>query len=205
MSSELVSSDVAILDLLRKRDSLSVTQLSEAMGVTSTAVRQRLNRLLAQGYISREVCREARGRPSHRYMLTENGRRQSGVNFADLAIVLWEEIRSIKDEQVRRGLIQRISRRLVELYTDQVCGATVEEKMHSLVELFGQRNVPVCVETSQERPVLNVLACPYPELAEKDRSICSMERIMLSELLGESVRLEKCRLDEGTCCTFQLN
>ena len=205
MSSELVSSDVAILDLLRKRDSLSVTQLSEAMGVTSTAVRQRLNRLLAQGYIFREVCREARGRPSHRYMLTENGRRQSGVNFADLAIVLWEEIRSIKDEQVRRGLIQRISRRLVELYTDQVCGATVEEKMHSLVELFGQRNVPVCVETSQERPVLNVLACPYPELAEKDRSICSMERIMLSELLGESVRLEKCRLDEGTCCTFQLN
>ena len=205
MSSELVPSDVAILDLLRKRDSLSVTQLSEAMGVTSTAVRQRLNRLLAQGYISREVCREARGRPSHRYMLTENGRRQSGVNFADLAIVLWEEIRSIKDEQVRRGLIQRISRRLVELYTDQVCGATVEEKMHSLVELFGQRNVPVCVETSQERPVLNVLACPYPELAEKDRSICSMERIMLSELLGESVRLEKCRLDEGTCCTFQLN
>ena len=127
------------------------------------------------------------------------------MNFADLAIVLWEEIRSIKDEQVRRGLIQRISRRLVELYTDQVCGATVEEKMHSLVELFGQRNVPVCVETSQERPVLKVLACPYPELAEKDRSICSMERIMLSELLGESVRLEKCRLDEGTCCTFQLN
>ena len=204
MSSDLVSSDVAILDLLRKQDSLSVNQLSSAMGVTGTAVRQRLNRLLGQGCIDRVAARAGRGRPSHRYMLTQKGRRKTGANFADLAIALWQEIRAVKDTDVRRGLMQRITNRLVELYADHITGSTVEEKMRSLEHLFAEREIPISVDTSGHLPVLTVLACPYPELAEQDRSICAMERMMFAELLGEEVRLDKCRLNEGNCCTFEV-
>ena len=77
--------------------------------------------------------------------------------------------------------------------------------MESLSELFGNRKIPVAIEQTEGLPVLTVLACPYPDLAEQDRTICSMERMMFSDLLGESVRLNKCRLDEGTCCTFEVN
>ncbi len=46
MTVEVESSDIALLDLLRKHGSLSVSQLKAAMQVTATAVRQRLVRLL---------------------------------------------------------------------------------------------------------------------------------------------------------------
>jgi predicted ArsR family transcriptional regulator len=201
MASE--TSDIALLDLLRKYGPQSIAQLKTNMGVTTTAVRQRLVRLLAQGDIQRQSERLTRGRPIHRYGLTEKGRRRAGANFADLAMALWEEIREIKDVEVRRGLLSRISRRLSALYADQICGSSLDERMDSLAGIFQQRQIPFEVDRSRDLPLLRATACPYPDLAEKDRTVCSMERMMFSELLGENLRLTDCRLDGHNCCTFE--
>jgi len=203
MPSEIESSDVGLLDLLRKHGPLSIAQLKGAMRVTATAVRQRLVRLMARGEIERRTERIGRGRPVHRYSLTEKGRRRAGANFADLAMALWQEVREIKDAEVRRGLLQRISRRLATLYADQICGSSLEERMDSLAAIFGQRQIPFEVDRSHDLPLLRATACPYPDLAEKDRTVCSMERLMFSELLGENLRLADCRLDGHNCCTFE--
>ena len=117
------------------------------MEVTATAVRQRLTRLLAQGDIERATERVSRGRPVHRYGLTEKGRRRAGANFADLAIALWQEIREIKDPEVRRGLLaadQRADGR--RCMPAQIHGSTLEERMESLAELFRERQIPFEVE-----------------------------------------------------------
>ena len=89
MSTEVVNSDVTILDLLRKMEPMGISELALATNVTATAVRQRLNRLMGQGYIERFAEKVGRGRPSHQYRLTKAGRRKTGANFADLAIALW--------------------------------------------------------------------------------------------------------------------
>lgn len=201
---QVPSSDVAILDLLRKRQSMTVSELAKALGVTATAVRQRLTRLLGQELIGRISHRQGRGRPSHRYQLTSKGQRQAGHNFGDLALVLWEEMRAIGDPEVRRGLLTRLARRLAEQYSDQIEGNSISEKMASAAELFRKRRIPLEVGQSDGLPILNVLACPYPELAEQDRAICAVEKQMFSELFGGDVRLSDCRLDGGTCCTFEM-
>jgi predicted ArsR family transcriptional regulator len=78
--------------------------------------------------------------------------------------------------------------------------------MDSLAEVFAERQIPFAVERSEiGLPVLTALACPYPDLADQDRGICAMERIMVSELLGQSVTLDECRLDGDPCCKFALS
>ncbi len=203
MNAPIESSDVALLDLLRKHGPLSVAQLEAAMQVTATAVRQRLTRLLTQGDVQRDAVRLSRGRPVHRYGLTEKGRRRAGANFGDLAIALWQEIREIKDVDVRRGLLARIGARLASLYAGRVRGSTLEERMESLADVFRERRIPFDVERQNDLPLLQARACPYPELAEQDRGVCSMERMMFSELVGEDLRLSNCRLDGHSCCTFE--
>jgi DeoR family transcriptional regulator, suf operon transcriptional repressor len=203
MSAQVLTSDVALVDLLRKHGPLSIAQLKSEMGVTATAVRQRLVRLLTSGEIERDTQRMARGRPVHRYQLTEKGRRRAGANFGDLAVALWQEVREIKDADVRRGLLQRLSSRLAAQYQEQISGESVAERMESLADLLRQRQIPFDVETKNELPVLHARACPYPDLAERDRTVCSMERMMFSELLGENVRLSNCRLDGYNGCTFE--
>lgn len=205
MSTEIIPSDIGLLDLLRKRGSLSVSQLALALEVTATAVRQRLTRLMAQGYVERLAEQGARGRPSHLYSLTETGRRKTGSNFADLALALWKEIRGIRDVEVRRGLLARIARQLAETYADRIRGETVEERMESLAGIFQERRIPFTVERGGDLPILTAFACPYPDLAEQDPSICAMERMMFADLLGRNVRLGNCRLDGGSCCTFEVD
>lgn len=198
----IASSDKALLDYLRREGAVTIATLATEMGVTPTAVRQRLARLMAEGLVQRETERRHRGRPNHRYSLTEKGERAAGTNFADMAIVLWEEIKSVEDPLVRRGLLGRIAARLVERYRSRVSGNTLAERMQSLANVMQEREVPFEVDSSGELPVLTALACPYPELAKRDRGVCTMERLMLSDILGESVRLSECRLDGANCCTF---
>jgi predicted ArsR family transcriptional regulator len=119
-----------------------------------------------------------------------------------MAIVLWEEVKSVEDPAVRRGLLKRIADRLVERYRDRVSGDTLGARMTTLARLMGDREIPFEVDSSGELPVLTALACPYPELAKLDRGVCTMEKLMLSEILGENVRLSECRLDGANCCTF---
>ena len=200
---EINPADVQILDLLRKREALTVSELAAAMDVTATAVRQRLVRLSSGGYLERSAEKGGRGRPSHRYSLTSKGRRKTGENFADLAIALWQEIRAIKDPQVRRGLMERVAARLAKLYASQVSGETIRQRMQRVAEMMHGRRVPFTVDESGGLPVLTALACPYPDIAEADRGICAVERQLFSELVGVPVRLSACRLDGDSCCTFE--
>jgi predicted ArsR family transcriptional regulator len=204
MQTTIQRSDDGLMDLLRGKGPLGVSELASAMEVTATAVRQRLSRLMGEGFVERELAKAPRGRPSHRYRLTDKGLRRTGSNFADLAIALWHEVRQIKDPEIRSGLLQRLAHAMAGAYRSQIDGQTLTERMESVSRLFAARNVPLVVEQSGQLPVLTALACPYPELAEQDRGICAVEKMLFSELLGDSVKLTECRLDgAATCCRFQ--
>ncbi|HTU26806.1 MAG TPA: ArsR family transcriptional regulator, partial [Pirellulales bacterium] len=145
MSGTSQTSDNDIVGLLRQAGSMCVTELADATLVTPTAVRQRLTRLMEQGIVARHALRSGRGRPSHRYVLTEKGQRQSGSNFVDLAMVLWQEVRSISDPSIRRGLIARLAKRMAGFYADRVEGETASQRMNAVATVFGERNVPLAV------------------------------------------------------------
>ena len=197
------SSDRTIVDFLRRKHEATVGDLVDLLGVTATAVRQKLTRLMDMGLVDRQSTAAGRGRPVHRYSLTQLGVRSAGDNYGPLAQVLWDEVRAIDNPEVRQGLLKRISHRLAEVYRDQVVGETLAARMASFASLVGQNGVPFVQDGSRELPVLTALACPFPDLAERDRSVCAMEKMMISEALGEQVRLSACRLDGATCCTFE--
>jgi predicted ArsR family transcriptional regulator len=119
-------------------------------------------------------------------------------------VVLWREIRAVKDPQVRRGLLARIAEALASTYANRVHGETVNERMDSLSALFAERRIPLESKTDGGLPVLSVRQCPYPDLAEVDQGICAMEKLMFSQLLEQEVRLSECRLQGHACCTFEV-
>jgi predicted ArsR family transcriptional regulator len=205
VSAEPRSGDAAVIDLLRLRDALGIGALAEALGVTATAVRQRLDRLMRTGLVERSTVSKPRGRPAHAYRLTDAGRRLGGDNFRDLALVLWREIRSVRDPAVRSGLISRIGSALAETYRPHVTEPGVSARLERIAELLRDRDICCTVDAagaSGHLPVLTSHACPYPDLAEQDRGICAAERLMLQELVGTDVRLAECRLDGGSVCRF---
>lgn len=202
---EARSTDAAVIDILRLRDAQRIGELAEALGVTATAVRQRLDRLMRAGLVERSPVSGPRGRPAHAYRLTEAGRKLGGDNFRDLALVLWREIRGIRDASIRSGLMGRIGSSLAETYRPRVSGAGPAQRLESVAAMLRERDICCSVELAEgdgRLPVLTSHACPYPDLAEQDRGICAAERLMLQDLVGTDVRLAECRLDGGSVCRF---
>ena len=104
---------------------------------------------------------------------------------------------------MRRVLIQRVSERLADNYADRVEGLSVEQRMEQLAGLFRERRVSFNVELGDGKPQLKAVSCPYPDLADRDRNICAMERQLLTRLLGTRLLQRECRLDGDQCCSFE--
>ncbi len=220
------ASDEALVELLRSEPARGINELASSLGVTATAVRQRLDRLIRAGIVEKSAAapgqRRSRGRPAHTYGLTARGRQLGGDNFRDLAMVLWHEIRDVREPEVRRGLFNRIGERLAGLYRDAVRGTTAADRLESIAKLLRDREIPCSVgvscsaaespgqprrrdRTTPGLPVLTSHACPYPQLAEQDRGVCAAERLMLEDLVGAPVKLSECRLDGDDCCRFTVH
>ena len=202
--SQLSQNDRAMISVLRGTESMSICELTDAMQVTATAVRQRLNRLMALELVERCQTVEGRGRPSHRYLLTDKGKRSSANNLDDLAVVLWEQVQKIEDPGVKRKVIAGAVERLSERYQLAIRGDTVEERTRSLVEMFAERQIAISFDENSALPLIKVGGCPYPTLAGENHEICDMEQELLASVIGHPVDRCQCRQDGDSCCTFEV-
>lgn len=194
------------MDLLRQDHGLTVPELSNRLVVTATAVRQRLERLVDVGMVERRKESIGRGRPQFRYTLSPLGLRYSSASYADLAAALWQEVMEIPNPQMRGRLLRRVAKRMGQTLRDSLpADANLNERMDAMVSEFGRRKVHATVKQGGGLPVLEVHACPYPELTgeAENRLMCELEQEMLSEAIGQSVQLDCCRLDGHNHCQFR--
>lgn len=205
MKNVLEQSDGDFLNELHRLGVVTVQQIGARIGVTATAVRQRLSRLQAMGCVSRELVRVGRGRPHFVYRVTEKGVRQLGDNYGDLALILWRELQNIADPVVRALVSNRIRDALVARL-GSVQGSTVRERMERLRDALLARGYDVEVEPSERGslPILRENSCPYQELADADRGICDLEQEVFQRVLGTDIKLSHCCLDGHNCCEFEV-
>jgi predicted ArsR family transcriptional regulator len=201
------SSDRPLLDLIRREGPLAVTELAGHLGVTATAVRNRLTRLVESGLVERRTePHEGRGRPRHTYQASAQAQRQLGQNYADLALVLWDELMStVEDRKLRRFLFGRVTERMAQLYRSQLHGDEWEGRMVQLGTILHDRGIEAEVTRHGvgSLPILKQHSCPYHALAETDRAVCAMERKMFEKVVGRGLRLSQCRLDGHRSCDFE--
>lgn len=199
------ASDQEMIDLMQRHGSLTIAQLGDALQVTPTAVRQRLNRLMAEGLVQRNEVRQGRGRPGHVYSLTEKAKKQAGSNFHDLAIALWKQVAEIEPPEVRNQVLQKVVQTLASQYKSQVPGGSLNAKIEALKNLLRDRGISFDIQTKQGFPVLSTHQCPYPDLADEDPTICELETTLFSLILEQPIELSECRLHGDGCCCFSPN
>jgi predicted ArsR family transcriptional regulator len=180
--------------------------MGASLGVTGTAIRNRLARLVGAGLVERRTEHKGRGRPTHTYQVSVEAQKRLGQNYTDLALVLWDELMSsVADRKLRRLLFLRVTDRLAEIYRGQVSGEGWERRLVQLTNVLHDRGIEaeVAKDAGGAIPILRQHSCPYYELAEADPAICALERKMFEKVLGRSLRLSHCRLDGDRFCDFQ--
>jgi predicted ArsR family transcriptional regulator len=204
MSSHLDSQDRDCLDQLRRSNGGSVHDLCIDFGVTATAIRQRLSRLLQKRLVTREAVRlEGRGRPRHVYHVTDRGLKELGNNYGDLARILWSEVNQIDDAHARKQVTDGVRRALVNHYSSQVGDGPVADRFVRLAEVLTEGGYDVELDERDGLPVLRETNCPFPELAACDPDICNLEQDVFSEVLGTPLELTSCWRDGESYCEFE--
>lgn len=203
MKTVLETNDRQFLERLHRLAPATVQEVCADLGVTATAVRQRLARLHERGLVTRETVRHGRGRPHHAYTVTDSGLRELGDNYADLALILWREIRGIEEPDVRHRLLGRVRDAMVTQFSRVPQHVPLPERIDGLRNALDERGYDVEVDHSGLLPVLRENNCPYLELAETDSAICELEHAVFEKVLGTELTLTQCCLDGHRCCEFQ--
>jgi predicted ArsR family transcriptional regulator len=198
--------DQTVLESIRQRGDRTVRELTVELGVTATAIRQRLERLVEMQLVERKKVSVGRGRPLFRYGLTKTGARMASVSYAELAEALWDEILGLPDPDQRANVLHGVAKRLGDGLKESIpLTGDLNQRLAATVDALTRRRIPAAVNASSGLPVLEVQACPYPGLAEADdrRQLCEIEQEMISEALGQTVELDCCRLDGYSLCQFR--
>ena len=196
--------DRELLNVVKEAGTATIAELAARTGVTATAIRQRLTRLMETGFVRRQSQSRGRGRPNHTYEVVPEATSRFASNYPDLVLALWGAVKELDDPKARRAIGQSVRDTLVQLYRSQVAGDQITDRVSSLMSIMADRGVRMDAANSNGLSILREHDCPYPELASVDRGICALEKQIFDRVLGTNVKLTQCQMFGHSHCEFRL-
>ncbi len=193
-----------IVETLQRHGPLSIKEIEEQVGVTKTAVRHQLTSLMADGIVTTRLVREGVGRPHYVYLLTDKAREVFSCYCDELVLSLYEELLAAVGPAMVSLLLNRVGSRLAIKYGEQLRGTRLGERVRDLVSVMDDRGILTDLHTTADGYLLKSYNCPYHELAQEHREICTMEKTMMAVALEADVELTQCMMDGHRGCEFSV-
>jgi predicted ArsR family transcriptional regulator len=188
--------------LLQRKAGMTVDELSRALEVTRTAVRQHLTALEREGLVALGSSRPSGGRPIRLYRLTAKGQELFPRQYAWLAQLI---VSSLKAD----GGGATLERRLSALGHD--VGAqlraqhpelkTRQQKVERLAELMLELGYDSAATPGAPEIVAD--NCVFHQLAQRDPAICKFDLALLAAFTESGVELKECMAKGGPACRFR--
>ncbi len=199
------SSAWQILEYLQRNPSATIKDIEILLGVTTTAVRQHLNALQADGYLDRREERSGVGRPHYIYVATDAARELFACRCDVLALTMLQEMYGMVGAEQMGNLLNRVGVKLAERYAESVSAADLQNRVEEMAGALGRQGVLTDVSTAESNTIaLKMYNCPYHDLAIAHREICEMDQLMMQQALGADVSLDDCIMDGHGSCSFTI-
>jgi predicted ArsR family transcriptional regulator len=193
-----------ILGYLHHQSRATVKEMAQLLGLTATGVRQHLTVLERDGMIEAHELRGHVGRPAFVYSLTERGEAHFPANYAMLANLLLEELRTMAGAEALQRLLRRVSSRMAERYSDRVAGRTLDERVQTAAQVLREHGCDVNVRQDGGEYYIEQCTCPYPEVSRQHSSVCALEVDFVQRMTGADARLVGSLLRGDPACTYRV-
>lgn len=198
-----VSTRKVILTMLKTNGALAVSEMAKQLGITEMAVRRHLNTMERDGLIEAKLVRQAMGRPTNLYSLTENADDLFPKKYHHLTLDLLSELVEEAGEGKVDLLFERRKDRLISRYEGQVSGKTLPERVKTLAEIQNSNGYMVdWTESEDGQFVINEHNCPISQVANQYNHACQCELKMFETLLDADVERVECLVKGGNKCSY---
>lgn len=206
---DLVSSDTRreLLQMIKRRGSLSVDEAMEALGMARTTVREHLLQLREKGLLSRTSEPQGRGRPSHRYEMT----RRAKVLFPSRDGELMGELVEFLKEEEAEDLVETFFERYWTDRTNAVkqklqAAATddLEGQLEILRSILEEEGFMPEIDETDGTVTVRECNCPFPESVKQTRIPCRLEKNFFETLFQTVLDRVKYIPDGNAACSYEV-
>jgi len=202
---QMQSTRQQILEYLQRHGRGTVKELGALLGLTSTGIRQHLTVLERDGLVDAHEERGRVGRPTLVYALTDKADGLFPKTYDILATVLLEELREAEGKEKLHQLLQKVARRLAAPYQARMQRKAMRERVRETTVILEEQG---CVADWHEGDdgdyYIDEYACPFPKIAERDRSVCALHVEFVRTLTGGDTRLTRSLMRGERACTYRV-
>lgn len=177
--------------------------MSRRLGITEMAVRRHMNTMERDGLVTATLVRQAMGRPTHHYSLTDRAEPFFPNNYHVLVLDFLEALETEADGDMVARLFDKRKRKLIGKYRDRLSGGDLRQKVEELARIQNDNGYMADWEIGEDGEyVINEYNCPIAQVAGEYDEACQSELDMFSELLGASVERVECLAKGGNKCRY---
>lgn len=195
-----------ILDfLLEKHEGATLEDLSDLLGITKTAVKEHVLKLLSRDYLAFSDSKGVVGRPKRRYHLTDAGMEVFPRQYSWLSMMLLEllaeDMGAAAVSKIMRSLADKIAVTMKSRFTNLPIGPKRFQEISNILNELGYRS---SVKQSDLRKgvVIEATNCVYHSVAKTHPELCQFDTRLIEKISGLSVKLEACIARGGSVCRF---
>jgi len=178
----------------------TISELTQELGVTRTAVTEQLDELVADGYVSRVSEKtDHRGRPQYRYEVTPKGMTRFFPENQHLLVpAVWSSLVEIGGLDLLNEVICKTSEKL-SLPVKQ--NLPWRERVNLLVRKGGFDS---CEFQPDGTALLTKRTCKFYSMYENSGTVCEIHLQTLARILGVHVTHVASRHENAPCCQFRV-
>lgn len=208
MKNTRVTTKEKLIDLLKIKTEMTVSQMAQALEITEMAVRKHLNILERDSFIHITEVKQPLGRPVQVFSLTPQADELFPKSYDNLTVDFLNDLQEIQGDEIINRLFERRSKRLASKYLPYMKDAdSNEQRLETLKDIQIDKGYMadfIKIDDGQFEFIEH--HCPIFEVAKDFNQACHCETKMFKEVLNtNNVQRTSCKADGDTHCHFLIN
>lgn len=191
-----------ILTLLRTRGGMTAQQLADQLDITSMGVRRHLTALERDSLVSVQRHRQAAGRPTFVYRLTEQGQETFPKNYDLLATQLLDSVRLREGEPKVAAMFAGRMDQLYGQYEPRMRGKDLASRIAELAQIQEEAGYMAIWEKVKGGYLLREQNCAIYRVACRFHQACEYEIELFRRLLDADIIRTEHQVVGDLACTY---
>ena len=204
MNCEISETRMRILQLLKMRASMTISQLTEALHISQMGVRQHLAILEGEGLVAHHQEKQGRGRPPHVYQLTDQANSLFPTTYANFAVGLMHEVAKFNGPGFINKVFRGRMKAQLEAYQLRLKGKTLCERVKELTHIRDEEGYMARFDENADDYVLIEHNCPIAVIAQEYPHVCEIELALFRQSLGAKVVREEHLMQGSHRCCYRI-